>query len=59
MMASPRQIINDLRAQAARFERTGNEGLVKSLLRGAEQIEVLLDDAALMKAALEILAEGE
>lgn len=59
MMGSPRQIINDLRAQAARFERTGNDGLVKSLLRAAEQIEVLLDDAALMKAALEILAEGE
>ncbi|WP_417618727.1 hypothetical protein [Oceanisphaera sp.] len=58
-MASPRQIINDLRAQAARLDRTGNDGLVKSLLRAAEQIEVLLDDAALMKAALEILAEGE
>ena len=58
-MASPRQIINDLRAHAARLDRTGNSGLVKSLLRAAEQIEVLLDDAALMKAAIEILAEGE
>lgn len=41
---SSRQVVNDLRAQAKRLERTGSEHLVRSLTRGANEIETLLDE---------------
>ena len=42
--ASSHEIVNDLRAQARRLERTGNDHLVRSLTRAATEIETLLDE---------------
>lgn len=41
---SSREIVNDLRAQALRLQNTGHDHLVRSLRRGANEIETLLDE---------------
>lgn len=58
-MATSREIINDLRAQAAAMERRGHDQLVTSLRRGAAEIERLLDDQFYMRAALDMPAETQ
>jgi hypothetical protein len=41
-MAAPAQVANDLVAQARRYGGTGNDELVRSLMRGSMTIKELL-----------------
>lgn len=54
-MASPGQVANDLVAQSALYDRTGNERLVLSLRRGATTIREL---AARIKELEDQVAAG-
>lgn len=63
-MASSREIVNDLRAQARAIERSHLEfmmvdGLARSLLRGADEIERLLDELTYLRGFAEAHLEAE
>lgn len=56
-MASFAEIANDLMAQSARFDRTGNEQLVRSLRRGASAIRELQEMVVTLEAAAQAEAD--
>ncbi len=63
-MASTRQIINDLRAQANTCEGRHLQGQmltphVRSMRRGADELERLLDELLMLRAWAEIPEEVE
>lgn len=63
-MATPRQVINDLRAWAAHFDGTHLQGhmmdrVVRSLHRGAEVIEQQQAELDLLRAYAEIPQERD
>ncbi|WP_182912738.1 hypothetical protein [Paracoccus onubensis] len=54
-MFSTRYIINDLRT----YSRTANGPVARSMLRGADELERLLDELHLLRAFAEIPVEAE
>lgn len=63
-MASSRQIINDLRAQAAALDGrhvqgSMMDGACRSMRRGADEIERLLDDLTYLRGFAELIREED